>query len=103
MEEGKECKHNFYNIRFRFSDFAKTLSFQLDDNELSIYSMAAPESEKSFIGQIAVFIGNNDISRVVSTYIKDYLPVCGEIISKSAACNCITSMLVDCRCRFEQD
>ena len=99
INNSKNFRHYFYNLRFNFSEFAQRLSFRVDDSKLSVYSMMLPEDENSFMGQIAVFIGNNDMYRVISTYIKDYLPVCGELISTESAYNCISSMLLDCKCR----
>ncbi len=97
IQNSKVCSHNYFNLEHRFSGFVKSLQFQLDDSNLTVYSMKLPESGDSFVGQIFMPVENNDIYRVISSYIKDYLPICGEIISSSAAINNISGLLLECK------
>ncbi len=97
IQNSKVCSHNYFNLEHCFSDFVKSLHFQLDDSNLTVYSMRLPESGDSFVGQIFMPVENNDTYRVISSYIKDYLPICGEIISASAAVNNVSGLLLQCK------
>ncbi len=97
IQSSKVYSHNYFNLEHRFSDFVKGLHFQLDDSNLTVYSMRLPESGDSFVGQIFMPVENNDTYRVISSYIKDYLPICGEIISSSAAVNNVSGLLLECK------
>ncbi len=94
--------HNFFLSRTtKVSDFFNNVDIIVYDKSCLIATTYETPDETSFIGEISIHIPGGEFLRIIKKYVSDYLPICGEVISKQTALLYLNGLLIDLQRRSE--
>lgn len=94
--------HNFFLSRtIKTSDFFNNIDVTVYDKSCLISSIYENPDENSFLGEISIHIPGGEFLRIIKKYISDYMPICGDVLSKQTALLYLNGLLIDQQRRIE--
>ncbi len=101
MENDRTYHNLFLSRTIKASEFFNNVDITVYDKSCLLTTVYEEPDANSFLGEVSIHIPGGEFLRIIKKFLSDYLPICGDMLSKQTALLYLKGLLIDCQRRTE--